>query len=77
MHFFRDLYAKLRASWCSLRDAKDILVTSKRSGEKSAQRDNELVKQVLVMVFKKSPYKLDIKSTALSFAKRLLRVIFL
>ena len=28
VHFLRDIYAKLKASWCSIRDAKDILVTS-------------------------------------------------
>ena len=54
MHFWRDPYAELRASWCSIRDVKDILVTSKRgAGKKSTQRNNELVRQVSVMVSKK------------------------
>ena len=55
MCFFRDLYSKLRASWCSIRDAKNTLVMSKRSAEKkSARRGNQLVKQELVTVSKKS-----------------------
>ena len=29
MTFFRDLYAKLGASWCSIRDVKDTSVMSK------------------------------------------------
>ena len=44
MHFFRDLYAELRALFFwRQNDAR----------EKSAQRGNELVKQVLVMVSRK------------------------
>ena len=33
-HFFRELYAELKASWCSIRDVKDILVTSKGNAGK-------------------------------------------
>ena len=43
MNFFRDLYAKPRASWCSVRDAEDILVTSKCK---------VVMKQVIVMMSK-------------------------
>ena len=64
MCFFRDLYSKLRASWCSIRDAKNTLVMSKRSAEKkSARRGNQLVKQELVTVSKKkSPYTQSISN---------------
>ena len=53
IEFFRDLYAKLRASRCSIHVVKYILVTSKWSSGKNAQRGNELTKQVLVIVSKK------------------------
>ena len=47
MRVFPDLYAKLIASWFSIRDVKDILVTSKRSARKER---TTLMKQVLVMM---------------------------
>ena len=63
MHFLGDMYAKLRASWCSLYDVMGILVTSKWSGQLGSER----IKQVLVTVSKnKSPYKIDMKSTTRS-----------
>ena len=53
MHFFRDLYAKLRASKCSVRDFKNILLSQNEERKKSSQPGNELMKQVLVRVQKK------------------------
>ena len=44
--------------------------------EKSVQRRNELVKQVLVMVSKTVTLNIYIKSTALSVAKPVLRITF-
>jgi len=45
-------------------------------GKKRTQRSNELMKQVLVMVSKISPYKINRKSTALLVTRHLLRIMF-
>jgi len=58
----------VRASWCPLSQRPKIIRW--RQGdvmEKSTQRDNELVKQV--MVSKKVPYKTDIQSTTRSVSR--------
>ena len=44
VHFFHDLYAKLRASWCSIQDVKDIWWRQNEVWEKSKQHRNELTK---------------------------------
>ena len=74
MHFFRELYAELTAFRRSVRDAKDISERSNEVQEKSAQRGN--MKQILMMASKRSRYKIDIKSTLCSIAKRLLAIMF-
>ena len=109
MHFFRDLYVKLRAFGCSIRDVKDILTSKWRAGKERTTRNwtlilknssirsiwtyltashwcttntscttihgNAPVKHVLMTVSKRLPYKINIKSTARSVAKRLLRIM--
>ena len=46
---------KTESFWCSIRDAKDTLVTSKwKAQEKATQLGNQLVKQELLMMSKKS-----------------------
>ena len=52
-HFFRDLYAKVRASGVLSVTPKKLWWRQNEAREKSAQSGNEFMKQVLVMVFKK------------------------
>ena len=50
MHFFPDLYAKLRASRCSVPDIKDVLMTWGGGGGGGGRAH---------MVLKRPPYKTD------------------
>ena len=52
-HFFRELYAKVRASGVLSVTPKKLWWRQNEAREKSAQSGSELMKQVLVMVFKK------------------------
>ena len=49
-HFFRDLYANLKTSWCSIRDTRTFWWRQNEATEKIAQGGNELMKQLLVAV---------------------------
>ena len=74
-HFFRDLYAKLRASRCSMHDVKDIWFTSKVKSRKRGRETRVsygVKKTKNKKQNKKPPYKIDsykLESTARSIAK--------
>ena len=53
MHFFRDLYAELRASGVLSVTPKTYWWRQNEARKKSVQHGDELVKLVLVMVLKK------------------------
>ena len=48
MRFVSDLYASLRASWCSIRDVSDILVTSKGRAGAEERTTQQLARETSV-----------------------------